>query len=186
MSKTAKQARKAWSSSAVGAPNTAMMPSPVNLSTVPPYRRTTAAEVSTSSVMISRNRSAPTAAAMSMECTTSANSTVTCLYSAGCFDGVIGDRDASRVATWLRCQVLAAWSWCGVVSAACAATASSPALWYRMSGFFAIPRADDLIEPARHPGSMLTGSGRVQRQMPGDLLLHALARIGPIAGEALI
>jgi hypothetical protein len=33
--------------------------------------------------MISRNRSAPTAAAMSIECTTSANSTVTCLYSAG-------------------------------------------------------------------------------------------------------
>src|SRR5580693_64283 len=33
--------------------------------------------------MISRSRSAPTAAAMSMEWTTSANSTVTCLYSAG-------------------------------------------------------------------------------------------------------
>src|ERR1700722_12742190 len=32
--------------------------------------------------MISRQRSAPTAAAMSIECTTSANSTVTCLYSA--------------------------------------------------------------------------------------------------------
>ena len=32
--------------------------------------------------MISRSRSAPTAAAMSIECTTSANSTVTCLYSA--------------------------------------------------------------------------------------------------------
>ena len=32
--------------------------------------------------MISRNRSAPTAAAMSIECTTSANSTVTCLNSA--------------------------------------------------------------------------------------------------------
>src|SRR5689334_402212 len=32
--------------------------------------------------MISRNRSAPTAAAMSIECTTSANNTVTCLYSA--------------------------------------------------------------------------------------------------------
>src|SRR6478672_7650646 len=32
--------------------------------------------------MISRNRSAPTAAAMSIERTTSANSTVTCLYSA--------------------------------------------------------------------------------------------------------
>ena len=38
---------------------------------------------STSSAMISRSRSAPTAAAMSIECTTSANSTVTCLYSAG-------------------------------------------------------------------------------------------------------
>ena len=32
--------------------------------------------------MISRSRSAPTAAAMSIECTTSANRTVTCLYSA--------------------------------------------------------------------------------------------------------
>src|SRR4051812_35940476 len=32
--------------------------------------------------MISRNRSTSTAAAMSIECTTSANSTVTCLYSA--------------------------------------------------------------------------------------------------------
>src|SRR6478672_7631420 len=32
--------------------------------------------------MISRSRSAPTAAAMSIEWTTSANSTVTCLYSA--------------------------------------------------------------------------------------------------------
>src|ERR1700754_1823264 len=32
--------------------------------------------------MISRSRSAPTAAAMSIECATSANSTVTCLYSA--------------------------------------------------------------------------------------------------------
>src|SRR5271170_6362977 len=38
--------------------------------------------MSTSSAMISRSRSAPTAAAMSVECTTSANSTVTCLYSA--------------------------------------------------------------------------------------------------------
>src|SRR6476469_8961854 len=33
--------------------------------------------------MISRSRSAPTADAMSIECTTSANSTVPCLYSAG-------------------------------------------------------------------------------------------------------
>jgi hypothetical protein len=36
----------------------------------------------TNSVMISRNRSAPTAAARSIERITSANSTVTCLYSA--------------------------------------------------------------------------------------------------------
>ena len=40
--------------------------------------------------MISRNRSAPTAAAMSIECTTSANNTVTCLYSADVAAGVIG------------------------------------------------------------------------------------------------
>ena len=78
----ARQARTAWSSNATGAPNTAMIPSPVNLSTVPPYRCTTAAQRSTSSAMISRSRSAPTAAAMSIECTTSANNTVTCLYSA--------------------------------------------------------------------------------------------------------
>ena len=40
--------------------------------------------------MISRNRSISTAAAMSIERTTSANSTVTCLYSAGVVDGSIG------------------------------------------------------------------------------------------------
>src|SRR5271166_2432916 len=42
--------------------------------------------------MISRNRSEPTAAAMSIECTTSANKTVTCLYSAArvtCVSGVL-------------------------------------------------------------------------------------------------
>jgi hypothetical protein len=55
----------------------------VNFSIVPPYRRTTAAPRPTSSAMISRSRSAPTAAAMSIERTTSANSAVTCLYSAG-------------------------------------------------------------------------------------------------------
>src|ERR1700747_378982 len=40
--------------------------------------------------MISRSRSAPTAEAMSIEWTTSANSTVTCLYSADLAAGVIG------------------------------------------------------------------------------------------------
>ena len=43
MPNAARQARTAWSSNATGAPNTAMIPSPVNLSTVPPYRCTTAA-----------------------------------------------------------------------------------------------------------------------------------------------
>src|SRR5262249_35682470 len=60
-----------------------MIPSPVNLSTVPPYRCTTAADLSNSAVMISRNRPSPTPGPMSIECTTSANITVTCLYSAG-------------------------------------------------------------------------------------------------------
>src|ERR1700677_3364013 len=82
MPSAARQARTAWSSNATGAPNTAMIPSPVNLSTVPPQRCTTADAQLTSSVMISRSRSAPTAEAMSIECTTSANKTVTCLYSA--------------------------------------------------------------------------------------------------------
>ena len=36
MPKAARHARTAWSSNARGAPNTAMMPSPVNLPTVPP------------------------------------------------------------------------------------------------------------------------------------------------------
>src|SRR5271163_1534229 len=46
--------------------------------------------------MISRNRSAPPADAMSIEPTTSANSTVTCLYSAGVPDGVVGDPHSSQ------------------------------------------------------------------------------------------
>src|SRR4029078_8826080 len=41
--------------------------------------------------------------------------------------------------------------------------------------------ADDLIESVRHGRSMLTGSGRVQGQMAGGFVLHALARIGLIA-----
>src|SRR6185295_17935568 len=67
-----------------------MIPSPVNWATVPPYRCTTVAQRSASSARISRNRSAPTAAAMSIEWTTSANSTVTCLYSADRLSCVTG------------------------------------------------------------------------------------------------
>ena len=46
--------------------------------------------------MISRSRSAPTAAAMSIECTTSANSTVTCLYSADRLTCVTGAPHSSQ------------------------------------------------------------------------------------------
>src|SRR3954452_25268158 len=67
-----------------------MIPSPVTWFTVPPKRCTTAAQRLTSSVMISRSRSAPTAAAMSIEWTTSANCTVTCLYSANPLSRVTG------------------------------------------------------------------------------------------------
>jgi hypothetical protein len=68
----------------------------VNLSTVPPYLCTTAAHRFTSSVMISRNRSISRAAAISIERTTSANSTVTCLYSAASTEGSSGDPHASQ------------------------------------------------------------------------------------------
>jgi len=44
-----------------------MMPSPVNWLSVPPQRFTIVVERFSSSAMISRNRSAPTAAAMSIE-----------------------------------------------------------------------------------------------------------------------
>ena len=57
----------------------------------------------TRSVMISRSRSAPTAAAMSIECTTSANSTVTCLYSA---DWAACVRRRTALATELGCRRL--------------------------------------------------------------------------------
>src|SRR6478736_6671201 len=67
-----------------------MIPSPVKLPTVPPYRWTTPAARLTNSAMISRNRSAPTAAAIVIEWTTSANSTVTCLYSADRLSCVTG------------------------------------------------------------------------------------------------
>ena len=59
-----------------------MIPSPVNSPTVPSEHCTTTAARSTSAAMISRNCSAPTTEAMSIEWTTSANRTVTCLYSA--------------------------------------------------------------------------------------------------------
>jgi len=59
-----------------------MIPSPVNSPTVPSERCTTTTARSTSAAMISRNRSAPTTEAMSIKWTTSANRTVTCLYSA--------------------------------------------------------------------------------------------------------
>src|ERR1700733_6667067 len=73
-----------------------MMPSPVNLSTVPPHRSTTVAAPRTRAFIISRNRSAPTAAATSIECTTSANSTVTCLYSAAAAEVLMDEPHSSQ------------------------------------------------------------------------------------------
>ena len=67
-----------------------MIPSPVNWFTVPPYRFTTFAERPTKSDMISRKRSAPNAAAMCIDRTTSANNTVTCLYSAASYNAAMG------------------------------------------------------------------------------------------------
>src|SRR5690242_15926085 len=55
--------------------------------------------------MISRRRSGPTAAAMSMEYTTSANKMVTCLYSAGECDAV--DVPHSRQNLALSCSSVA-------------------------------------------------------------------------------
>ena len=52
--------------------------------------------------MISRHRSAPIAVAMSIECTTSANSTVTCLYSARVSFAVTGTPQASQNCEFAR------------------------------------------------------------------------------------
>src|SRR5277367_87614 len=79
---TARQARPAPAPIYGRPPSTAMIPSPVNSPTVPSEHCTTTAARSTSAAMISRNCSAPTTEAMSIEWTTSANRTVTCLYSA--------------------------------------------------------------------------------------------------------
>ena len=94
--------------------------------------------------------------------------------------------DASRVATWLRCEVLAAWSPLRCSQRGVCGKSQITSALVAHVGLFRHAAADDLIESVRHGRSMLTGSGRGQGQMPGDLLLHALARIGLIACEALI
>lgn len=55
--------------------------------------------------MISRSRSGPTAAAISIEWTTSANNTVTCLYSAGRGEAVIADPQLSQKRAFRRGSV---------------------------------------------------------------------------------
>ena len=77
----AKQARWAWSSWAIGAPNRAMMPSPVNLSTVPSNWWTPSQRIAKKRSMICRHSSGSLPSASSIEPITSANSTVTCLRS---------------------------------------------------------------------------------------------------------
>jgi hypothetical protein len=86
-------------------PKIAMAPSPVNLSRVPPYCCTTSEHRSNKSDMISRNRSGPIAAAMSIERTTSAKSTVTCLYSATFAAFVRGAPHSSQNFAWSRSSV---------------------------------------------------------------------------------
>ena len=79
----ARQARIAWSSNTTGAPNTAMMPSLVNLSTVPAvllhHRRSMVDQLGHDLAQPLR----PDGRGDVIEPTTSANSTVTCLYSGG-------------------------------------------------------------------------------------------------------
>ena len=75
------QARRAWSSSATGAPNSAMIPSPVNLSTVPPNLRTPSARIDTNRPMMAAHTSASRRSCRSIEPATSANRTVMCFFS---------------------------------------------------------------------------------------------------------
>ncbi len=103
----ARQARCAWSSWAIGAPKSAMMPSPVNLSTKPSKRSTPSARMAKKRCMICDHSSGSSCSASSMEPFTSAKSTVTCLrspsradfdwriLSARCRD--VGARGACRV-----------------------------------------------------------------------------------------
>jgi hypothetical protein len=77
----ARRARRTWSSCAIGAPNSAMKPSPVNCGTVPPKRRTSAIPVSRNRRSSSCSGSAPIRSARPVELTMSQNRTVTCLNS---------------------------------------------------------------------------------------------------------
>ena len=82
-------------------------PSPVNLSTVPAVAAPTAVNRSSSPAMISRESFRPDSLGVSMEWTTSANRTVTCLYSAERVAGQSLRRTCCR--TMVRRQ-LRAWA----------------------------------------------------------------------------
>ena len=81
ISSAARQAHWAWSSRAIGAPNSAMIPSPVNLSTVPSAWCTASASTWKNRFISSRHDSGSSFSARSIDPTTSANSTVICLRS---------------------------------------------------------------------------------------------------------
>ena len=81
ISSAARQAHWAWSSRAMGAPNSAMMPSPVNLSTVPSAWWTASASTWKKRFISSRHDSGSSFSARSIDPCTSANSTVICLRS---------------------------------------------------------------------------------------------------------
>ena len=95
---------------------------------------TTAARL-TRSVMISRNRSAPTSAAMSIECTTSANSTVTCLYSAASADAMSGDPHASQNRAPSCGTAPHDWHAAGAAVTASSADPAAPTDWLIRSGY---------------------------------------------------
>ncbi len=81
ISSAARQAHCAWSSRAIGAPNSAMMPSPVNLSTVPSARCTASASTWKNRFISSRHDSGSSRSARSIDPRMSANRTLICLRS---------------------------------------------------------------------------------------------------------
>ncbi len=112
-SRAARTARSGSSSRATGAPQTAMTASPMNFSTVPPYRPMTVRASSKYSERSSRTASASRPSAIVVNPTRSANSTVTkrrsatgaaCAAPMAVASGV-GPRDAAAAASSLMSRV---------------------------------------------------------------------------------
>ena len=85
-----------------------MIPSPVNLSTVPSKRWTPSERIAKKRCMILRHSSGSSCSARSIEPFTSANSTVTCLRSASSLASL--SRSQLTPTDWLRAAADVAWS----------------------------------------------------------------------------